>query len=183
MSKKNKSPGFGGVMDFVESDRVVQRFRSRFDGRNDEVRRAHTYNDESGEMITKQAFAAESDINNILKKYQLTGVLPDSSRAAMAQFGDFSNIPSYKESLEVVIDAQHMFSELPSAVRNRFRNDPGELLEFLSNPANRDEAAKLGLLDPSTGKPPLPPEVPGGRTQAEPAGSGTPPVAKPSEGE
>jgi len=38
------------------------------------------------------------------------------------------------------------FRELPAEIRNRFRNDPEELLRFTENPQNRDEAIKLGLI-------------------------------------
>lgn len=153
----NKARETAEHLDFVQADQMVlkHRFRSKYDGRQDEVT-ALTRSGAQGEVLTKQSFKEESNINHIVNKYLKTGQLPNSSRAAMARFGDFSNIPSYKESLEVVLRAQEMFSELPSAVRNRFRNDPEQILQFLADPANRDEAVKLGLIDASTGKPPAP---------------------------
>ncbi|AKI26890.1 internal scaffolding protein VP3 [Gokushovirinae Bog8989_22] len=63
------------------------------------------------------------------------------------QFGDFTNIGSYQECLNRVISIDQTFDSLPSAVRAKFRNDPGALITFLSNPDNRDEAISLGLLD------------------------------------
>jgi len=118
--------------------------RTKRDGKSDESRKIYKG---STEMVTKQAYEGETNINNILRKYKLTGVLPNNSKAALAQFGDFSKVPSYKESLERVIAAQDMFSELPSAVRNRFRNDPQHLIEFLADKNNKDEAIKLGLIE------------------------------------
>jgi len=124
--------------------KTMKTFRSKYDDKQKENRKKYAG---SMEMVTKQAMAEETNINNILRKYKLTGVLPTNSKAALANFGDFSKIPSYKESLEHVLAAQDMFSELPSAVRNRFRNDPGHLIEFLADKNNKDEAIRLGLID------------------------------------
>lgn len=157
-------------LDFAKADEFLQRFRSRYDGLQDEVSAAHAA-DVGGEQITKQAFKDEVDINNILKKYQATGILPNNSRAALAQFGDFSGVPSYRDSLDQVMKAQEMFSELPAAVRNRFRNDPGELITFLADKNNRDDAVRMGLIDPSTGRPPLPTEA---QAPTSPQGNGNP---------
>jgi len=153
------------IFDFIEAEEMVMKFRSRYDDCQEEMT-AKTRTGAVGETLTKQAFAIESNINHIVNKYLKTGQLPDNSRMALAQFGDFTNVPSYKESLETVIRAQDMFSELPSAVRKRFKNNPEGLLEFLSDPENRDEAAKLGLLDPFTGKPPIPSNEPQGGSSA-----------------
>ena len=35
---------------------------------------------------------------------------------------------------------------LPAQMRSRFNNDPAELLKFIKDPANLDEAVKLGIL-------------------------------------
>jgi hypothetical protein len=45
-----------------------------------------------------------------------------------------------------------LFEDLPAEVRFRFDNKPAELLKFMSDPANADEAIDLGLFEPS--KPP-----------------------------
>jgi hypothetical protein len=36
---------------------------------------------------------------------------------------------------------------LPADLRARFSNNPEELINFLDNPENKDEAIRLGLLD------------------------------------
>jgi hypothetical protein len=38
---------------------------------------------------------------------------------------------------------------LPADIRFRFLNDPGRFVDFCSDPANRDEMSKMGLLRPS----------------------------------
>ena len=42
--------------------------------------------------------------------------------------------------------AQQGFEQLPSAVRARFKNDPMELVAFVGDNRNAEEAVKLGLL-------------------------------------
>lgn len=97
--------------------------------------------------LTRQEFLKDADINNIMAKYA-SGVVPLSSGARTPFFGDFSNVPDYQTSLQVVIDAQERFAQLPSQLRNRFENDPAKLLEFLAVEENRAEAISLGLIDP-----------------------------------
>lgn len=102
--------------------------------------------EEIDEPLVKQAFKDEVDINNIIDKYMRTGVEP-ATAAVVGEYLDLSKIPDYEGALQTVIRAEEMFMELPAKVRDRFRNDPGELLRFLSDNANYEEAAKLGLLD------------------------------------
>lgn len=94
--------------------------------------------------LTKQSFTEDADINVIVKRYGVTGTLPQDYRAPM--YGDFTNIGDYREALEAVMDAQERFMEIPADLRAKFRNDPQELLDFLADSKNRDEAIKLGLI-------------------------------------
>ena len=63
------------------------------------------------------------------------------------QFGDFSNEFDFRQAQETVIRAAEAFASLPSRVRKRFNNDPAELLEFLADEKNREEAVYLGLIE------------------------------------
>lgn len=95
---------------------------------------------------TLQSDAKDADINNIMKKWLKTGQSPPPR--GLPQYGDFSNVDDYLTAVNQVHEAQAAFEELPSAVRSRFRNDPGELIQFLSTPGHEDEAIELGLYDP-----------------------------------
>lgn len=98
--------------------------------------------------LTRQEFVLEADLNNIMRRYaDGMGQLPSGDRPPI--FGDFDNVPDYQSALDKVIDAQERFAQLPSAVRKRFDNDPGKLLDFLSSEDNRQEAIALGLVPPS----------------------------------
>lgn len=98
-----------------------------------------------GPSVTEQAHANETDINEIVRRYQRTGALPTRNGAPM--YGDFTQVVDYHSAVEAVRQASEAFMMLPPEVRKRFGNNPGELLEFLSNESNREEAVKLGLVE------------------------------------
>lgn len=98
-----------------------------------------------GESMTKQSFKDQCDINKILHSYRKYGKLPDMIKQNM-HFGDFSEVPDYKESLDIVIRAQTQFNSLDSALRKRFHNDPVEFLEFVHDSNNKDELIKMGVI-------------------------------------
>ena len=58
---------------------------------------------------TKQSFAAETDINQIMARYQKTGVLSvdplDAARAANPLYADVSGLPSYQEMRNRIVAA------------------------------------------------------------------------------
>lgn len=93
--------------------------------------------------LTKQNFKESCDVNYILKKYQKTGILPLADKVPM--WGDFSNVKSYQESMNIVMKAEAQFSALPSNIRKRFGNDPSQFLEFMDDDGNIEEAVELGL--------------------------------------
>ena len=112
--------------------------------------------DEEGNPLpsqTQQAFKQETDINYILRQYDKTGLITHVNKAA-AQYGDFTEVNEYQESLNRVIAAQDAFMELPSAIRKQFGNDPGAFFEFATNPDNLDAMVKMGLAE----APIIPPE-------------------------
>lgn len=96
---------------------------------------------------TKQAFKAECDIHNIIKRAAVTGVMPAGTRQPM--FGDFSGVGDYQTALNAVVQAQEAFESLPAHIRDHFANDPQRLLDFLSDSKNREAAVQLGLVNPA----------------------------------
>lgn len=98
-----------------------------------------------GDSLTQQQFQVECDINNIMAKYRKTGNISHLSRTSPID-GDFTSVEDYQSSLQKVKDAQDAFSQLPALVRDRFANDPSQLMAYLKNPDNLQEAASLGLV-------------------------------------
>lgn len=96
---------------------------------------------------THQSFKAECDVNNIMKKYERTGIL-EHRNTFQGQYGDFTNVPNdFHEAQNAVIAAEEMFMTLPAKVRRRFQNDAGEFIDFATDPANQEEMIKLGLAE------------------------------------
>lgn len=116
-----------------------------------------------GPSLTKQEFLDESDVNNIINQYETTGIGPMPS-GAEPMFGDFSDpaLANYQDSLNIVRGSQELFAALPARVRERFANDPVNLILFVQDPANLKEAHELGLLRPDYKSPsePPPPQPP-----------------------
>lgn len=112
--------------------------------------RERVFHKVEGDSLTQQNFAQEADINAKMSQYMkgpgrmgLPIGNPMASRKPM--FGDFSNI-DYHAMLNTVTQIDSMFHRLPARLRGRFRNRPELLLEWVSNPDNRKEAVKMGLI-------------------------------------
>lgn len=97
--------------------------------------------------LTKQSFKEECDVNEILKRAANGEDLSARLNSRVAQYGDFTNIPDFRESMNLIARANRMFMELDWQLRERFANDPAKLIDFLQDPANREEAVKLGLVN------------------------------------
>jgi len=95
--------------------------------------------------LAQQHFKDECDINNILRQFNITGLLPE--QALSPRYGDFTGISDYHSALNQVIAAEDEFMRLPADLRARFDNDPAQLIEFLDNEENLKEAQKLGLVE------------------------------------
>ncbi|NLZ52937.1 MAG: hypothetical protein GX892_07295 [Thermoanaerobacteraceae bacterium] len=96
--------------------------------------------------MTQQHFKEECDVNRIMLRYEETGNWGEQTNVR-PQFGDFSAEFDFRDAQDAVISAREAFASLPSRVRRRFNNDPSELLEFLADEANREEAVMLGLIE------------------------------------
>jgi len=106
---------------------------------------------------TKQSFLDECDVNFIMNKWKRTGELPPGN-SRPAHYGDFSEVDGYMQAQNSILEADQAFATLPSWLRNRFQNNPGELLAFLEDPDNQVEAEKLGLTNPPAPEPESTPE-------------------------
>jgi len=95
--------------------------------------------------LAQQHFKDECDINNILRQFNVTGLLPEQPLSP--RYGDFTGIGDYHTALNRVMAAQDEFDALPAQIRARFDNDPANLIEFLDNEKNRQEAEDLGLVE------------------------------------
>lgn len=105
------------------------------------------------EHLTQQSAKDECDMNLIVAAAK-RGADIKHVTTRQPMYGDFTNLPDYREALTIVNQARDAFMGLDAFVRERFGNDPARMLDFLSDDKNREEAIKLGLV-----KAPEPPKV------------------------
>ena len=99
-----------------------------------------------GPSLTQQSQAEDADINNIVRRFGLTGQLPENHR--VPQYADFDEIYDYKTAQDAIALANSSFNQMPPQLRNRFNNDPQTFLEFCSAEENLPELRRLGLAKP-----------------------------------
>lgn len=95
--------------------------------------------------LAKQSSKDECDINVMMARYQTTGVFENVNQSP-PRWGDFSDVPSYQAAQNLILDSQRQFASLDAVTRARFGNDPAQMLAFLNDEKNRDEAMELGLV-------------------------------------
>lgn len=137
MSKK-KQMDFSDVVD-TEIKELIAPFRTPYVKfkRDDGIKF-------KGPGRTHQSFRDECNINNIMAKFESTGVLPEAIKSN-PQYGDYASLPSYQESCHIVMKAEEQFSMLSAKVRGRFNNDAASFLAFCEDKNNLDEMYDLGL--------------------------------------
>lgn len=98
---------------------------------------------------TRQEFKDECDVNLIVKRHAETGLWQGSLKppTRCPQFVDIANAPDAQTAHNLFIQARDAFMSLPSVVRKRFDNNPHELIAFVSEDSNYDDALKLGLVN------------------------------------
>lgn len=98
----------------------------------------------------------QSDRNRADIKKILSGAVPMPSPGDFV-FGDFSDGATFQTQRDRVLVVQQKFDSLPAETRYRFGNDPAKMLDMLAdvetNPELREEAVKLGLIEPLPEKP------------------------------
>lgn len=122
----------------------------------------------------QQHFKEEADINYIVKRFRITGKLPENVRLPVS--ADFDQITDFQTAMNVIRQGEESFAQMPANVRARFSNDPAKFVDFCLDPENLPEAKKLGLAVPES---PQPPPATGGATPVAP-GATTPASAQPN---
>lgn len=96
--------------------------------------------------LTQQSGKDECDINLIVERAK-RGADIANLNPHPPMYGDFTSLPKdLRECLVTVRKAEEAFMTLDAVVRRRFENDPSQMMDFLNDPKNRDEAISLGLV-------------------------------------
>lgn len=89
---------------------------------------------------------AYNNPNEIMRKYKDTGAIPMLEDKGV--YEDVSALGDYHDACNRRIMAKNAFTALDISLQNKFEGDPQNMIDFLSNPENREEAVKLGLVKP-----------------------------------
>lgn len=131
-------------------------FRSpfKYDRRAASIKSGHANHMPS---LTVQSQREEADINTIVKRFGVTGLLPQGIK--VPSFETFEDVWDYRTALHALREAEASFMALPAEVRSRFENDPAQFVEFCSDGRNIEEMRKMGLAvpKPENSPPPSPP--------------------------
>ena len=100
----------------------------------------------TGESMTQEHFREETEILNIIRRHDRNGVI-DHINKGQAIYGDFSEITDYRDMIHKLREADQAFAQVPSDIRKRFENDPAKFFNFVSDSANHDELAEMGLVN------------------------------------
>lgn len=105
-------------------------------------------------ILVEQSHKSEVDINNIVKRHGIDLIQKTNMLLAPSmQFDDVTG-NDFQEASIIIAKAQQSFNEMPSALRQKFHNNPAEMLDFVQNPDNLPEMIELGM---ATARPPEPP--------------------------
>lgn len=98
-----------------------------------------------GPSMTRQEFAEECDINNIMQKYD--AYLSDPMKSVREPiYYDFTVMPdSLMGAMDVILQGEQAFYSLPAKVRKEFDNNAAAFVDFASDPANAEQMREWGL--------------------------------------
>ena len=96
--------------------------------------------------LTVQADAEDADINTIVRRFGITGSMPQGVR--VPEYVDYDQVFDYHSAQLAILEADANFMAMPAEVRAKFDNDPGKFLLVASDPGNIDFLRELGLAVP-----------------------------------
>ena len=121
------------------------KIRKAFDRERSELK----FHDEDGKLlapcIVEQHHSDDTLIQNILKRYDKTGVFYHVNQA-QATYQDNTEFNEYADMYNKVEAAKANFLKIPAEIRAKFNNDPGQFLEFVNNDQNIEEMYEMGLM-------------------------------------
>lgn len=97
--------------------------------------------------LTRQEFAEDCDINNLMSRYEKTGIINHFNNGT-PQYLDLSDVPDLQRAHEVLQEASFAFNNLPAHIRREFDNDPKQFVAFATDAKNLDKMREWGLAKP-----------------------------------
>lgn len=99
-----------------------------------------------GPSKARQEFKKETDVNELMRRFKKTGVLPVNGVAP--KFLDCCDVPQFQEAMQVMLDATEAFRKLPAIVRKEFDNDAEKFVVFAQDKENIGKLREWGLAAP-----------------------------------
>lgn len=99
--------------------------------------------------LTRQEFADECDINNLMAQFEKTGIIPSNVNKSEPRYLDVSDVPDLPAALSMLNEATTAFMSLPAKVRREFDNDPLQFIAFAENPDNLEKMREWNLAPPA----------------------------------
>ena len=91
---------------------------------------------------TKQAFKDQTDINKILHRAAKGDTISHLAKHG-AVYGDFSDIDDLMQAHDRLQKGMEIFEALPGEVKREFNQSPQEFFNFVNDPKNADDLARV----------------------------------------
>ena len=98
--------------------------------------------------LTIQSHSEDADINVLMKRFGVTGQLPQGVR--VPEYGDFTGISDYRTALHQIREADDNFNKLPPDFRAKYSNDPHLFMEAVASGEALDGLKALGVATPAS---------------------------------
>lgn len=98
-----------------------------------------------GKRMTVQSDKNQANINSIVRRIEKGGMLHNLN-SGTPFYGDVSEYAGLQDAIIKVQNANEMFMDMSPEIRKRFNNNPVELVDFLRDEKNTQEAIDLGMV-------------------------------------
>lgn len=111
--------------------------------------------DKNEKTLVQQQHKLVNDPATIVQRFG-DGLRPVTTKEPM--YIDTFDVKDYHTSMNMVAKVSQQFQQLPAKTRKKFANSPENLLEYLADPENKEDAIKAGLIE-AVETPPTPLET------------------------
>lgn len=94
--------------------------------------------------ITEQSHLGQTDVGYLVNQFLRSG---QPAPLMDGVFNDYTDMPSYQECLNMVQDIDHIFENLPIAVKTAFDQSPALFMQALEDPSQRERLTELGVFE------------------------------------
>lgn len=113
------------------------------------------------QKFTKPSRTVSSEAYNHDINAMIAGKVPFTQSRRQPFYIDETVLPeSFEAARDLVLSAQGAFMRLAPEIREKFANDPALLARALADPRNHAALTEMGVLEPQSAKPPVPPAKP-----------------------